>query len=118
MKVERISPSEGNECILVLSSESFIQDAVSSRTETADLVFSDLSGLRVPKTAIYANEENQSGVYVLEGAEARWKAITILYDDGDSFIVAQDKSSTENLWPEDEIILTTEEIFDGKVMIK
>ncbi len=118
MKVERISPSEADSCILVLSSESYIQDAVSARTQSADLVFADRSGLRVPKTAIYANEDNQSGVYVLEGAEATWKPINILYDDGDSFIVELDESSTKNLWPEDEIILTTEEIFNGKVMIK
>ena len=118
MKIERISEPEADSCILVLSSEAYIQDAVSARTESADLVFADRSGLRVPKTAIYADENNQSGVYVLEGAEATWKPITILYDIGDSFIVAQDKSSTKHLWPEDEIILTTEEIFNGKVMIK
>ncbi len=118
MKVERISASEGDVCILVLSSESYIQQAVTARNQTANLVFADLSGLRVPKTAIYADENNQSGVYVLEGAEAAWKPITILYDNGDSFIVELDKSSTKNLWPEDEIILTTEEIYNGKVMIK
>jgi hypothetical protein len=117
MKIERISPSEEDRCILVLSSESYIQDAVSSRTQTADLVFADRSGLRVPKTAIYA-EDGKSGVYVLEGAEARWKTVNILYDNGDSFIVELDKSSTKNLWPEDEIILTTGDIFNGKVMVQ
>lgn len=118
MKVERISPSEGDRCILVLSSESYIQEAVSTRLQTADLIFEDLSGLRVPKTAIYVNDEGRSGVYVLEGADAKWKEIKILYDDGDSYIVELDKSSTKNLWPEDEIILTTGEIFNGKVMVK
>ncbi|MBO4419441.1 MAG: hypothetical protein J5789_06440 [Oscillospiraceae bacterium] len=118
MKVERISPSEADICILVLSSESYIQEAVSARTETADLIFEDRSGLRVPKTAIYVDEEGRSGVYVLEGAEAAWKPINIIYDNGDSFIVELDKSSTKNLWPDDEIILTTEEIFNGKVMVK
>ena len=118
MKVERISPAEEGRCILVLSSEAYIQNAVSSRAQTADLVFADRSGLRVPKTAIYVGENGGSGVYVLEGAEARWKSIEIIYDNGDSFIVALDKSSTKNLWPEDEIILTTGEIFNGKVMIQ
>ena len=118
MKVERISPTEEDSCILVLSSESYIQDAVSARTETANLIFADRSGLRVPKTAIYVDKEGRSGVYVLEGAEAAWKPISIIYDNGDSFIVELDKSSTKNLWPEDEIILTTEEIYNGKVMVK
>lgn len=118
MQVERISDPEADSCILVLSSEAYIQNAVTARTEIADLVFSNRSGLRVPKTAIYVDKNNQSGVYVLEAAEAIWKPIHILYDMGDSFIVELDKSSTKNLWPEDEIILTTEEIFDGKVMTR
>ena len=46
------------------------------------------------------------------------RGIRILYEDADSFLVELDKSSTKNLWPEDEIILTTDEIFEGKVMIK
>lgn len=118
MKVERVSPEEYGRCLLVLSSESFIQHAVTPRTETVNLVFSRYSGLRVPKGALYVNEEGQTGVYVLVGAEARWKAIQVLVDDGDNFIVKLDKSSTKNLWPEDEIILTTGELFDGKVMVK
>lgn len=118
MKIERISPSENERCILVLSSESYIQNAVSSRTETADLMFSSVSGLRIPKTAIYVNEEGESGVYVLVGAEATWKPIEILFDDGDCFIVKLDKSSTKNLWPDDAVILTTGEMFNGKVMVQ
>ena len=118
MKVERISPEEYGRCLLVLSSEEFIQHAVTPRTENVDLVFSRSSGLRVPKTALYVDEAGKTGVYVLVGAEARWKNIEILVDDGDNFIVKLDKSSTKNLWPEDEIILTTGEIFDGKVMVK
>ena len=118
MKIERVSSPEEGRCILVLSSESFIQNAVSARSQTADLIFQDLSGLRVPKTAIYVTEDGQSGVYVLEGAEAKWKPIEVLCDNGDSFIVKLDKSSTKNLWPEDEIILTAGEVYNGKVMIK
>ena len=117
MQVERVSPPENGRCILVLSSTSYIQEAVSSRTQTADLIFDELEGLRVPKKAIYAIDQ-VSGVYVLEGAEARWKPVEILCDNGDSFIVKLDKSSTGNLWPEDEIILTTDEIYDRKVMVK
>lgn len=118
MKVERISTVEEERCILVLSSESYIQNAVTSRTETADMIFSSTAGLRIPKSAIYVNDKGQSGVYVLVGAEARWKSIEILSDNTDSFIVKLDKSSTKNLWPEDEIILTAGDIFNGKVMVQ
>ncbi len=118
MKVERITPSLNGQSGLILSSERSIQYAVTSRSQTADLIFSNRVGLRVPETAVYVNEKGESGVYVLEGAEARWKTVNILYEDGESFLVELDKSSTRNLWPEDEIILTTDTIFEGKVMIK
>ena len=118
MRIERIGADEDGKCVLILSSDELIQDAVSSRSQSADLIFDDKSGLRVPKTAIYVNDEGESGVYVLEGAEASWKTVEIIYDNGESYIVKLDKSSTKNLWPEDEIILTKEPIFNGKVMVK
>ena len=116
MKVERISPSEQGECLLVLSAERHIEEAVSVRNQTADLVMERRSGLLVPKDGIYVNENGEAGVYVLEGAEARWKSVEIIYDNGDTYLVTLDKSSISNLWPEDEIILTKEELFEGKVM--
>ena len=118
MKVERISPSEEGVCLLVLSSERDIQEAVSARSLTADLYIRSYSGLLVPKDAIYVNEEGKAGVYVLEGAKAAWKSVEIIYDNGEDYLVAEDKSSIDNLWPEDGIILTKEELFEGKVMGK
>lgn len=116
MKVERISPSENGKCLLVLSAERDIQNAVSARSITADLDLEELSGLLVPKEAIYVNDNDEAGVYVLEGAKAAWKSVQILYDNGDTYLVAEDRTSIDNLWPEDEIILTKEELYEGKVM--
>ena len=42
----------------------------------------------------------------------------IINDNGDQYLVALDKSSIQNLWPEDEVILTKEEMFNGKVMVR
>lgn len=47
----------------------------------------------------------------------QWKPVEILYEYGDGYVVELDKSSTNNLWPGDEIILTSENITDGKVMM-
>lgn len=118
MKVERISASENGKCLLILSSNEFIQSAVSTRSQTARLIFDNKSGLRIPKQAMHPNEAGESGVYVLVGAKARWKKVNIIYDDGDSYIVELDESSTNNLRLEDEIILTNVKLFDGKVMTK
>ena len=118
MTIKRIGEIEDGRQILVLKSNDYIQNAVSLREQSADIIFGYKDGLRIPKTALYVNEDGETGVYVLEGAEAEWKTVTPLYYGKDSVIVRQDQSSTDNLWPGDEVILSEDELFDGKVMIE
>lgn len=118
MRVERISPSEDGACLLILSSQQSIQNAVSTRKQTADLLTEETSGLLVPKAAIYADTDGTSCVYVLDGATARKKTVQIIKDIGEQYLVTLDRSSIANLWPEDEVILTKEKMYDGKVMVK
>ena len=47
---------------------------------------------------------------------ARFKPVNILYEYADGYVVELDKSDTDNLWPEDEIILTSDDIYNGKVL--
>ena len=116
MTVSRIGRDEGGRCVLVLTTDKYIHKAVTSRMQRAEIVFRDRSGLRIPKTAIYTNDDGQPGVYVLEGIRAVWKPVTPLFDNKEYQIVVEDRSSTKNLWPGDEVILTAEPLFNGKVM--
>lgn len=85
--------------------------------QSADVVSHAHKGLRVPKQAVYYSEDSDSaGVYVLSGTNAVWKDIEIIYDMGESYIVKEDKRSIDNLWPGDEIIVTSQTLFDGKVV--
>lgn len=118
MTIKRIGEIEDGRQLLVLKSNDYIQNAVSLREQSADIIFGYKDGLRVPKTALYVDEDGRTGVYVLEGAEAEWKTVTPLYYGKDSVIVKLDQSSTDNLWPGDEVILSEEELFDGKVMVE
>ena len=86
------------------------------RQQSADVVFASYTGIRVPKDAVRVNENGKTGVYILEGAVARWKPIDILHDNGESYVAALDKSSTNNLWPGDEIIVGARDLYDGKVV--
>lgn len=115
MTIVRMGDPEAGTRVLVLSCDDFIQDVTLLREQSADIVFSTYSGLRVPKDAVRM-VDGQIGVYVLESAAAKWKPITILYDSGESYIAQLDKSSTANLWPGDEIILDARDLFDGKVI--
>lgn len=115
MRVERIGETEGESCLLVLSCEKMLQNVTALREQTANIVFSTYEGLRVPKQALYFLN-GSAGVYVLESARAEWKKVEIIYEYGDSYLVEWDDTDTDNLWPKDEIILTSEDIEDGRVM--
>lgn len=117
MTVWRISDETDGKRLLILRCTDDISDATSLRVQSADIVAHSHKGLRVPKQAVYYSDDTGSaGVYVLSGTNAVWKNIEILYDIGESYIVTEDKRSIDNLWPGDEIILTSQTLFDGKVV--
>lgn len=118
MKVERIGKPENGKQILVLSYDRYMQDVTLLREQSATVVFSSCAGLRVPKEAIRVTEDRRTGVYVLEAGAAEWKFVDLLHDNGESYVVKLDKSSTDNLWPGDEILITAEELYDGKVVVQ
>ncbi len=115
MRVERVGEETDGACLLVLSCERKLQEVTALRRQTVDIEFQTFEGLRVPKSALY-HLGGKDGVYVLEGARAEWKEVTVLYEYGDSFLVEWDSSDTDHLWPKDELILTSDDITDGKVM--
>ncbi len=115
MTVSRIGMEENGERVLVLTTDRYMPQVTLLRQQSAELVFSSHTGLRVPKQAIRVKDQ-QAGVYVLEGRAAAWKNVQILHDNGESYIVALDKSSTNNLWPGDEIILGGRGLYEGKVV--
>ena len=116
MKVEHVGQNEAGFRLLVLSSREYMQSVTLLREQSADVVFIQYTGLRVPKDAVYVDETGQPGVYILESARARWKPISILHDNGESYVVELDKTKTENLWPGDEILVGAKNLYDGKVV--
>lgn len=117
MKLERLGTEENGACLAVLSCERGLQNMTALRRQTAEIVFDVCGGLRVPKTAIYCLD-GETGVYVLEGARAAWKPITVLCECGESFLAEWDSTDTDRLQPGDELILTSDELYDRKVIRK
>ena len=115
MRVARLGGNEAGSQLLVLSSDRALQNVTLLRQQSAEIVFTSYSGLRVPKSAVRV-ENGQTGVYILEGTLAKWKPITILHDTGESYVVTLDTSSTNNLWPGDELIINAKNLYDGKVV--
>ena len=116
MTVRNIGQSENGRCVLVLSCDYYLPRMTSLRQIDAQLQFDTISGLRVPKEAVHVSQDGEVGVFVLESAVVKWKPIVILHDNGETYTVQLDRTSTQNLWPGDEIILSADELYSGKVV--
>lgn len=117
MTVSSIGQAENGKAVLTLSCGRLMQKVVGLRAVDAELRLETVRGLRVPKEAVHVRDGNV-GVYVLESTAVKWKSIVILHDNGESYTVRLDRSNTSNLWPGDEIVLSADELYDGKVVFK
>ena len=117
MKIERVGEDEDGHCILILSCKEQMQRVTTLRSQTAEIIFDSFEGLRIPKKALYY-KEGVAGVYVLEAGRAEWKTVDKLLEYGDYYLLEWDSSSTDNLWPNDQIIITDKNIRDGTVIVK
>ena len=116
MEVLHLSQAENGKCVIVLSTDRYMPDMTALRSLRAELIFRSYSGLRIPKQAVRVEADGTVGVCILEGPNVIWKSVELLYDNGESYIVRLDKSSTDNLWPGDEVIISAADLFEGKVV--
>ena len=132
MTVESVGDPEGGRSAVVLSSTRFLSDTTLLRRQTVELVFDSVEGVRIPKKALRVEqqtvtdeetgEESQvsvTGVYALVGAQAEFKPVTVLAEEEGYCLVKPEPpadGARKILRAGDEIILTAEELFDGKVV--
>ena len=132
MKVERVGePPENSRVTVVLSSDRYLSETTLLRKQTVELVFDSQTGIRVPTQAVRVEErtvtdpeteeekqELVTGVYVLVGQQAEFKPVTILAQLEDFALVksADGSDGKKALRAGDEVILSSVELFDGKVI--
>lgn len=116
LSVESVSAPSDGQCLLTLSCDEAMARTIGLRTLDGGLVLQLYRGIRVPKQAIRLGEDGSPGVYVIEGANAVFKPVTILYDNGETYVVQEDRSSTDYLWVGNEIIVSARNLYNGKVV--
>lgn len=127
--IESIGPEENGKVVVTFRGSGFLQELTLLRQQTAQVVCKIYSGIRVPKEALRAahtlqNEDgtyttnDKLGLYCIVGMEARFKPVEVLYN-GDGFILVQslpENSESRRLRPGDTVIITADDLFDGKVI--
>ena len=111
MTVESISTEENGYRVVVLSCNTNLADVLNMRQQEAELIFSQESGLRIPRQALRVREDGSTFVYVQTGLRAEARDVELLHDFGDYYMVRG-----ENLRAGDEVIVSGKGLFDGKVV--
>lgn len=140
MKLERVS-LEGEQTLAIFSCRSHLSDTTLLRVQTVDVVVEQLEGIRIPRKALRietetvaeGDDENEDGespapgsptrevnhymVYTVIRSQAWGQEVELLYTDENFYLVRPvDQNASERLRAGDEIILSTSEIYDGKVV--
>ena len=138
MTVERISDEENGKRLVVLSCEEYLSLTTLMRHQNAQIIFSSYSGIRVPTMALRVVTEtvtddegretqvSSTAVYCRMGRLARLKPVEVLYQGEDYYLVAPNEESLQGLSEAgresrilrggDEIIVSANDLYDGKVI--
>lgn len=129
MTVVQVGEVENGRCAVVLSTMDYLGDTILLREQTVELVFEQVTGLRVPKLSLRmvtktttdpdsgeTIESQELGVYALIGGQAEFKKVEILSEGTDYYVVKPTTSGSRALRSGDEVIVRAVELYDGKVM--
>jgi len=116
VKVLRVGEDENGESIAVFSCATKISELLGLRYQNADIVFSTYEGIRIPKQALRINEKGETGVYCLVAMQAKFVKTEQIYETDQHYIVKYDPSSDTGLRPGYEIIVSSKNLYDGKIV--
>ena len=122
--VESIGDSEDGKRLLVLSGSRYLSSVSMLRAQSAELILESYTGLRVPKNALRIDGEQQLGVYCRIGRQVWFKPVELLYQGEDYCLVkpGEIRAVRESdyifysLRAGDEVIVSAEDLFNGKVL--
>ncbi len=116
--IRSISAEENGKQTVVFSCDKYLAQVTQLRRQAADVVLDRYSGIHIPANALRMDSTGQSGVYCLVGFVAEFKPVDVVYrGEGYTLVRATDQATGGRiLRVGDEVIVTTEELYDGKVV--
>ena len=115
--IERISPAEDGECAVVFSCSEAMAETLAMRQVTAEIIIREYTGIRVPVEAMHLDDETgQAYVYTVTALQAERKDVEVIYTAEDYCLVQPAVSSGGALREGNEIIVSADDIYEGKLM--
>ena len=118
MSVVSVSREENGQAAVVLSSTRYLAQTTLLRHQAADAVLHTYQGLRVPADALRVSADGTTGVYCVDGENASFRPIELVYQGEGYALVkpAEGVRDTQTLRSGDQVIATSGELYDGKVI--
>lgn len=128
--VDALGPEENGRVVVIFKGRNYLPELTLLRQQSAEVVSNSLEGIRVPKEALRAQRitvdketgertvTEEMGIYCVVGVEARFKPVEVLYN-GDGFVLVragETEKSTRILRSGDEVIISANDLFDGKIV--
>lgn len=114
--IEKIGRKENDECVVLFSCNRFVHEITPMRQLRAEVVVAVISGIRVPKEAIYLDDNGKTFIYIQTGVRAERVDVEILIESGDSYLVRDGAQTGSPLRAGSAIISKANNIFDGKLV--
>lgn len=115
--VQSVGEAENGRVAVVFRGRSYLAQLTLLRRQSADVILSSYSGIRIPQQAIRVDENGAAGVYCIVGVEACFKPVTVLWSGDDDYaVVRADGVDKTALRPGDEVILSAEGLEHGAVV--
>ena len=118
MQVVSVSAPEDGQAAVTLSCRKYLAQTTLLRHQAADVILRTYEGLRLPSNALRVNEEGVTGVYCRLGVRAKFKPVKVVYQ-GDGYVLTEAVSAEDDssmLRQGDEVIVTSADLSDGKVI--
>lgn len=138
MTVENISPAQDGRQVVTFFSRKYVSLTTLLRHQSAQVIFSSYTGIRVPRSAVrivsetvtdeegvpVLDEEGMeqvrrtTGVYCLWGNTARFKPVDVLWQEEEYLLVrpGADADTGRRIRAGEQVISSSEELYDGKVI--
>ena len=115
--ITRIDRDDSGEYSLMVFEITQMSEALSLlRKDQAKIILSSSTGLRVPKSAIHLNDEGETGVYSIFGANMTFKKIDVIFENETYALCSYHTGESGYLQLYDTIIVKGKDLYDNKAV--
>lgn len=108
-------PEDGNSAV-VFRCDTALSDTLAMRCVSADVIFAEYSGIRVPAPALHTDPETgEEYVWCITATVLERKEVSVLYRDED-FAIIDRSAAASALRDGNTVVVSGEDLYEGKVM--